>query len=295
MVTDRPAPTVPAYGEIYDLGYKHYDGPRLGRSQAIRSLILYSVKRGLGIKKRWTSKLMPIFLYVAAYVPALIAAGIMAFVPGEVMFGYIELNGFISTALLIFAAGLAPEMLSDDRRENVLPLYFSRALTRFDYLLAKVAAMGILMGTIAFGPPLLLFLASSLLDDNPLSYMANNVTDLGRIAVYGTLLSGYLAALSLLVASYVNRKGVASALFIGGLFLVTALANALFNALDSTLGDYVIFLSPLDLIEALVNWVYDGNEQLSIAQLPGIAYPIGIIVTALIAADIMFRRYLSED
>lgn len=294
MATERPVSTQ-AYGEIYDLGYKHYDGPRLGRSQAIQSLIVYSIKRGLGIKKRWTSKLMPIFLYVAAYAPALIAAGIMGFIPGEVTFDYLDLNGFITPALLIFAAGLAPEMLSDDRRENVLPLYFSRALTRLDYLLAKMAAMGILMGTIAFGPPLLLFLATSLLDDNPLTAIANNITDLGKIAVYGTLLSGYLASLGLAVASYVNRKGVASALFIGGLILITALANALFDALDSTLGDYVIFLSPLDLIEAVGNWIYNGNQSIPMAQLPGIAYPIGMIVTAMIAAGVMFRRYLSED
>ena len=191
MVIDQPAaqpqlqpqPQSQAYGEIYDLGYRHYDGPRLGRSQAIRSLIVYSIKRGLGIKKRWTSKIMPIFLYVASYAPALIAAGIMGFAPDAAEFDYLSLNGFIMPALLIFAAGLAPEMLSDDRRENVLPLYFSRALTRLDYLLAKMAAMGLLMGTIAFGPPLLLFIATSLLDSNPLSYMGDNVTDIGRIAL----------------------------------------------------------------------------------------------------------------
>ena len=28
-----------AQGEIYDLGYQHYDGPRGGRIQAVRSLV----------------------------------------------------------------------------------------------------------------------------------------------------------------------------------------------------------------------------------------------------------------
>ncbi|HBY46393.1 MAG TPA: hypothetical protein DEG70_09105, partial [Chloroflexi bacterium] len=139
------------YGEVYDLGYKHYDGERLGRAHAIRALIVWSMKRGLGIRKRWTSKIMPALLYVAAYSPALIVAGILAFLPTQVDFSYGSLAGFISMALLIFAAGLAPEMLSDDRRENVLALYLARAITPVNYLLAKIAAMIILMATIAFG------------------------------------------------------------------------------------------------------------------------------------------------
>src|SRR5215217_9117311 len=51
------------YGEIFDRGYKHYDGPRLGRRGAFFALIRYSMKRALGIKKSWTAKIIPIFLY----------------------------------------------------------------------------------------------------------------------------------------------------------------------------------------------------------------------------------------
>src|SRR4051812_43250595 len=53
------------YGEVFDRGYKHYDGPRLGRQHARRALVGYSVKRAMGIKKSWTAKVIPIFLYIA--------------------------------------------------------------------------------------------------------------------------------------------------------------------------------------------------------------------------------------
>src|SRR5687767_5497807 len=153
MVSNQPPVATPAqpYGEIYDLGYKHYDGKRLGRAHAIRALVIYSIKRGLGIKKKWTAKLIPLGLYAVAFIPAFIVAGIKAFVPSDdFTYSYHDLNDFIGLTLFIFAAALGPEMLSDDRRENVLGLYFSRALTRLDYLLAKITAMGILLGTIAF-------------------------------------------------------------------------------------------------------------------------------------------------
>ena len=48
MASNQPPVTTPAqpYGEIYDLGYKHYDGKRLGRSHAIQALIIYSHHEG---------------------------------------------------------------------------------------------------------------------------------------------------------------------------------------------------------------------------------------------------------
>src|SRR4051794_5392192 len=67
----RPAPVAPPsrYGEVFDRGYARYDGPRLGRRGAYGALVLYSIKRALGIKKSWTAKIIPILLYSAAFVP----------------------------------------------------------------------------------------------------------------------------------------------------------------------------------------------------------------------------------
>lgn len=289
-------PPAQPYGEIYDLGYKHYDGNRLGRSHAIRALIVYSIKRGLGIKKKWTAKLIPLGMYAVAFIPALIVAGIKAFVPSDdFTYSYHDLNDFIVLTLFIFAAALGPEMLSDDRRENVLGLYFSRALTRLDYLLAKISAMGILLGTIAFGPPLLLFIANVLLAGNPITYFFDHVSDLGRIAAYGILVSAYLGAISLTIASYTNRKGVAGAIFIGGLFMITGIANALFEAIDAGIRDYIILFDPGDLIIAISAWVWEEPTNMSIASLQGTWYGIAVLVTVGLASLSMYRRYLADE
>src|SRR5690242_7467512 len=63
------------YGEIFDRGYKHYDGPRLGRRQAFNALIRYSIQRAMGIKKKWTAKIIPIIIYVVAAGTVLILIG----------------------------------------------------------------------------------------------------------------------------------------------------------------------------------------------------------------------------
>ena len=42
---------------------------------------------------------------------------------------------------MLFCAAQAPELFGRDQRYGVLPLYFSRALTRTDYALAKVGGL----------------------------------------------------------------------------------------------------------------------------------------------------------
>ncbi len=71
------------YGEVFDRDYKHDEGRRLGRGHAVWALVRDSKKRAMGIKKRWTTKFMPIILYlvVVALIPinsrALATRGVM--------------------------------------------------------------------------------------------------------------------------------------------------------------------------------------------------------------------------
>src|SRR5690242_18853336 len=94
MLPQAPA-EVGRYGEVFDRGYKHYDGPRLGRTHARRALVGYSVKRAMGIKKSWTAKVIPIFLYVAVLMPVIISLGIRAFLPTAEVLAYSDYFGFI--------------------------------------------------------------------------------------------------------------------------------------------------------------------------------------------------------
>ena len=78
----------------------------------------------------------------------------------------------------IFVAMSAPEMLCVDRRERILPLYFSRAIGRFDYVFAKVAAMTLLTMTFSLVPSVILWLGRQLTADSVWQAMRDNVDDL---------------------------------------------------------------------------------------------------------------------
>lgn len=287
------------YGEIFDRGYQHYAGERLGRAHAVRALTIYSIKRGLGIKKKWTAKILPIILYAVAFIPAMVIIALLAFLPAdELGIGFDSLYGTLETVILIFAAALAPEMLADDRRDNVLSLYFSRPITRWDYLGAKVAAMAFLMGTIVFGPPLLLYFGLILTADSPVSYFFDNIGTLLKIIGYGVLLAAFFAALGLIIAQFTTRKGIAAAVLIVGTILLTGIANAFFEAVsDQSWRGYLLFISPLEYLGAARVWIFGGQktEFAEATDIPGILYLVFAGAVVAIAMYMMHRRYETEE
>jgi ABC-2 type transport system permease protein len=293
-------PTTPQpYGEVFDRGYQRYQGERLGRSYAVRALIVYSIKRGLGIKKKWTAKVTPILLYSIAYMPAIVITAIISFFPGETGLGYSSLYGFLNFVILIFAASVAPEMLCDDRRENVLPLYFSRPMSRLDYLLSKIGAMAILMATLVFGPALMLFAGRVLTASNPASWFINNLDEVLRIFAYGTLLSAYYSAIGLTIATFTNRKGIAAAIMIVGVIILSGFTSGLYFAIDDPAANLLVYLNPFEVLSATRAWVFGnslGDDSMaSEAAMAGYTYGLTIVVVLAIAAVIMHRRYLSEE
>ncbi len=290
--------TPPRYGEVYDRGYQHYDGPRLGRRHAIAALIRYSMKRALGIKKSWTSKVIPILLYLGVAIVVVIPIGIRAFLPTASVLEYWDFFGFIFALQGIFVATIAPEMLCSDRRENVLPLYFSRAITRLDYLIGKLAATAILTLTMTFVPPAVYWLGRQLLEDRPLSAIRHNADDLGRLALAGILLAGYLGAIGLAISSFTGRKSIAVAIIVIGFLLSTTLAYALAAAVtNERLRRLCVFLSPADTINAFVYRLFHQPGINTSFGDPFALWAYIAVMLGVIAAccGIMYWRYVPND
>lgn len=287
----------PAYGEIYDRGYRHYEGARRGRRQAFAALIMYSAARSLGLRKRWTAKVMPFLLYGSVLIVTVVLIGVEAFV-GQFLGGggntYAEFFGFIFLIEGLFVATVAPEMLCPDRREGVLTLYFSRAITPLDYVLAKVAATALLTMTLSVLPPVLLWFFHNLLADAPLSSLLHSVDDLGRIVVTGGMIALYLGAIGLAIASFTGRRAIAVAVIIVGYVVTEALVNVLIAILDEArLADWLQFLSPAVITSELALALFSGPGP-SATAFGWWAYALGMLATSAVAIAIMLWRYLPE-
>lgn len=287
------------YGEVFDRGYKHYDGPRLGRREATRALVGYSIKRAMGIKKSWTAKVIPILLYIAVATPVIISIGIRAFVPTAEVLDYSDFFSFVFLIEGVFAATIAPELLCSDRHERVLPLYFARTITRLDYLLAKLAAAAILMLTMSLVPAVILWIGRQLLDDSPLSAISNNVDDLGRLIVAGVLVSIYLGSVALMISSFTGRKSIAVAIIILLFLVSTSLAFALSGALDNENTKYLVFLSPTSTVDGMSKTLFNNDIGLSEFDnnpfLPLWQYIGGMLAITVASLGVMLWRYLPNE
>jgi ABC-2 type transport system permease protein len=251
------------YGEVFDRGYAHYDGRRLGRGQAFRSLIGYSIKRAMGIRKSWTAKIIPFFLYLAAFIPVIVMIGLTALVPQAGLASYPDYFQAIFTIVGIFVAAVAPEMLCVDRRERTLPLYFARAITRFDYVLAKTLATTILTMTLSVLPVVILWLGRQLVAESPGRAMRDNIEDLGKVVLIGSLIAIVLGTCGLVISSLTDRRIVAVAIIVVLFLILTVTANVGFELAQE--GDewarYLLLMSPNDVFSALIDQLFPGTTN----------------------------------
>lgn len=281
------------YGEVFDRGYSHYTGQRLGRRQAFRSLVGYSMKRAMGIRKRWTAKVLPFLLYAAALIPLVVMIGVNAVIPDAEFATYSDYLAAIFVIIGIFVATTAPEMLCVDRHERTLPLYFSRAITRFDYVLAKLTAMTLLTMTLSLVPLVILWLGNQLVSDRPWRAIRENIDDLWRVMLTGSLIALVLGTIGLVVSSFTNRKPIAVTIIIIGFLMTTAIANAGLELLEEyDWSRYLILVSVLDTFEGLYDHIIPDNvtgTAIARANLPLAVY-LGYLV-ALVAAGILILRW----
>ena len=127
-----------AAGVIHDLGYRGYDGPRLGRAQIVRALTWHSFRSAFGIGRGVKGKIVPVLAFIAMCLPALVNAFAVAR-GNQRLFGYDVYVPTLRVAVVtIFIAAQAPELVSRDLRSHVLPLYFCRPLRRGDYPAGQV-------------------------------------------------------------------------------------------------------------------------------------------------------------
>ena len=283
------------YGEIFDRGYLHYDGPRLGQASAIWALARYSMARALGIRRPWTAKIIPMLLYAAVAIPVLIAIGMRAFLPAFEFLDYPEFFGAIFLLVGIFVALIAPEMMSSDRHDRLLPLYFSRPIGRGSYVLAKLLGTGLLTLSMSLLPAIVLWLGNGLLAQEPLPALRESLDDLGRIAITGAMIAFFLGAIGLTISSFTGRKSVAVGVIVLGFVLSESLSFAISEALrdQPELARWAFVMSPSRTIMALVGGLFEEPELAGDVPLNA---ALGVMTAVIaICCLVMFAWYRRRD
>jgi ABC-2 type transport system permease protein len=279
-----------ATGVIHDLGYRRYDGPRLGHVQIVRALIWHSFRSSFGIGRGVKAKVVPILAVIAMCLPAFVNA--FAVARGQPrLFGYdVYVPSLRVAVVTIFLAAQAPELVSRDLRNHVLPLYYSRPLRRADYPLAKYLALtGALLALIEI--PLLILYVGTIASAGGGSAVWDQTRALIPGLGVGLMWAVLMAAIGLALASLTGRRAYSTGIVAIGCVLTFFLSLLLIQAeggISSTAtGARVAGLfSPFTILDGVRVWL-GGDPQTGLVADPGRYGPLyGLAAIILLAASL---------
>ncbi len=291
-------------GSIYDLGYRGYEGPRLGRRAAIWSLLVHSVRTAYGLGRSARSKVMPIGLAVSAILPSLLALGILMLIstlgpPGEAFegfspIGYSTLFPMIAILVFLFCASQAPELFGRDQQMGVLPLYFSRAVGRVDYAAARFLGLYASLLVLVLVPYLLLMVGRVLVAPDLLDGLAKELPTLPKGLAVGLITAALVGSIASAIAALTPRRSYATVAIIAIFLIPTIAALMLVGFRTGIFGQAAVVLSPANVLDGVNAFLFDvrpDNITVRRAQLDGWVYVVAAAAWIVGSLALLARRY----
>ena len=278
------APAESATGAIYDLGYQGYAGPRLGRRAAIWTLFTASFRAAFGLGRPGRSKIVPWGLTAVMIVPAAIAGAIVAAVPGAPSpYSYDNYLWDLQAILALFVAAQAPELVSADQRHHVLSLYFSHALVRNDYALAKLAALAAALFVLALAPLLVILLTTILASADLPAAIGDQVGNLPQVLASPLIHAVPLAALGMAIASFTPRRAFATGGIIAVVLVTSVVGAVLAEAGRGRIAQVAPLVNPFVLLDGTRDWLVGATIPNSPVHAADVPLPLFGALTALLA------------
>jgi ABC-2 type transport system permease protein len=291
----------PASGQVFDLGFRRYEGQREGRRRAVRAVYKDGLRSAMGLGRGGKAKVLPWLFIAASIIPALVFALIAGAVdrlaadfseeldlPSHA--DYYSIAGIV---LFLFAAVVGPELFCADRSNGTISLYLVRPLRATDYAIARWAALATVMVLIAWLPQLVLLAGLVFGAPNPGSYLADHWSDIPRFLISGVVIAIYVSTITSLAAAFAKRRAYAAAFLVGLLILSAAVISGVTDTLSDSTGRWVALLSVGD-VPLYVNDVIFGEQTSGIdaaADLSDIVQVGWFLVVVAAAGAIFLGRY----
>jgi ABC-2 type transport system permease protein len=285
-------------GVIHDIGYQRYQGARLGRAYAARSLYTHGLRTAFGLGRSGKAKIFPWFVVGVALLVATIVTAVRA-QQGEPVLGYLAYTDSVSILVVMFCAIIGPELVSRDLRTGVLPLYFSRPLTRFDYAVAKLGAV-ISAAWLVLAAPLLLMFLGGAFSLSGASAIWHEFVRFAAGLAYAAICAAVFGSIATLVGSLSSRRAVAAAIIAAYFLISSAVAGAIIGIAHDVGNETVMhlggLLSPALMIQGVRGWLFHQGpgdyETPPIGHL-GWLYTVitaGFIVVSVLLTLLRYRK-----
>lgn len=155
----------------------------------------------------------------------------------------------VPVVILTLIAG--PPLISADLANNALPLYFSKALTRADYIIGKALVLVVLLSGVSWLPLIIVYaLQWSLMGPG---WREEHSWLAGTIFIPSVVLIAVLTAVVMAISAHVRRTRLAQVAFCGIMFLTTAAAGSVAESIDSRRPEVV---SPILMLDRINEWAF---------------------------------------
>ncbi|HEV3048689.1 MAG TPA: hypothetical protein VGX50_00170 [Longimicrobium sp.] len=283
-----------AAGTIYDIGYRNYEGARLGRGYAFRTLYIHSLRSAFGLGRGGKALIIPWVLFAAMIFPAIITVAVAGISGGMMnkLIDYHEIYMWDSMLLALFCASQAPELVSRDHYNRVLPLYFSRALRQSDYALAKLLAMWTAVFLVMVAPLLVILTGRLGLPSDFGAAFKEESKHFFAIVASPAICALVFGTLAVSLSSYVPRRGLASAVVLGIFLLTAPIVAILWETIEASWG---VLINPTlvgaGAIFPLFGEKHERGSILHQADLPPEAYYAAVAAYAVLFILLLLNRY----
>ena len=236
---------------IHDHSYRHWKGEL--KSHGFRWWVI--TKEGLRIILR--RKLFLLFILappaIHFFATGAIVYGVniygtlfgdLSIINAKFLFDFLTRQSFSIVLICVFGgAGL----IANDLKNNALQFYFSKPLTRLDYLAGKLAIVMVLVGLVTVVPGVLLFVENAVLSKGA-TFLREKYWVAGSIALYSLILTLSTSLLILALSAMTRNGRYAAVCFIAILVGTPILSEMLKNILKLKSAVFVSYWSNLHVL-----------------------------------------------
>jgi hypothetical protein len=242
---------------VHSHAFRPYTGPRTAAWERPLVLSRYALRDAFAQKKT-------IALLVISAIPTLAAAVIIYLhhnleavkileIPVDALIRidskfFFRILGAQALMAFLLMVVTGPRMLVSDLRDNALPLYLSRPLTRFEYVLGKAAALATMGSLVTWVPGLLLIVLQASLTGT--AWLVANWWVPIALLLGSWVAIVLFALVCLAIAAVVRRKAAAEAAVVAFFFVLPLVGQVINASLRVRWGDH---LQVPDILVAL--WI----------------------------------------
>jgi ABC-2 type transport system permease protein len=304
MSATAPTSGAQPSGSIYDLGYRHYEGRHYGRLYAAWSLYTESLRGIWGFGRPMSAKAAPFILAGLYALTAVIVLAFSSFISRSIATGetnpadlpnYANYFGGLNVVIVLFLVAQAPEVVCRDQRYQVLSLYFTRAMGRFDYAMARFLSLATALFLVLMVPMVALFVGDILMSSDAFKAIGDEWPKALPSIPSSLLIAASMASIAVGLSSFSPRRAY-SAIGLLAYFLLMNLVPMIIYGIGHEAGagwvDYLPLLTPNYVLVRATDWFFGTPVPPDFPSTIGAdAYVLAALASTLLFTGILVWRY----